>query len=103
VIFRLRQPGRRGQPQRGAHGLPAGRDSRQRAGRDRQPPVRLRAGAVNMAARAIRAGDGEIYLAGGVESMSRAPYSLPKAESGFAFGNLTAYDTALGWRYPNPK
>ncbi len=59
--------------------------------------------AVNTAFRAIRAGEGEIYLAGGVESMSRAPYSLPKAESGFAFGNLTAYDTALGWRYPNPK
>ncbi len=59
--------------------------------------------AVNMAARAIRAGDGEIFLAGGVESMSRAPYSLPKAEAGFSFGNLTAYDTALGWRYPNPK
>ncbi|PKN94347.1 MAG: acetyl-CoA C-acyltransferase [Chloroflexi bacterium HGW-Chloroflexi-6] len=59
--------------------------------------------AVNMAARAVRNGDGEIYLAGGVESMSRAPYSLPKAEEGFAFGNLTAYDTALGWRYPNPK
>lgn len=35
--------------------------------------------------------------------MSRAPYSLPKAESGYSFGNLTAYDTALGWRYPNPK
>jgi len=34
--------------------------------------------------------------------MSRAPYSLPKAESGYSFGNLTAYDTALGWRYPNP-
>ncbi len=59
--------------------------------------------AINMAARAIKAGEGEIYIAGGVESMSRAPYSLPKAESGFAFGNLTAYDTALGWRYPNPK
>src|SRR5512137_1571683 len=59
--------------------------------------------AVNMAARAIRAGEGEVFLAGGVESMSRAPYSLPKAESGFPFGNLTAYDTALGWRYPNPK
>ncbi len=59
--------------------------------------------AVNLAARAIRAGDGEIYIAGGVESMSRAPYSLPKAEEGFSFGNLTAYDTALGWRYPNPK
>ncbi len=59
--------------------------------------------AVNLAARAIRAGDGEVYIAGGVESMSRAPYSLPKAEEGFGFGNLTAYDTALGWRYPNPK
>jgi 3-oxoadipyl-CoA thiolase len=59
--------------------------------------------AVNIAARAIRAGEGEIFIAGGVESMSRAPYSLPKAEEGFGFGNLTAYDTALGWRYPNPK
>src|SRR3990172_5194408 len=59
--------------------------------------------AVNQAARAIKAGEGDIYIAGGVESMSRAPYSLPKAESGFPFGNLTAYDTALGWRYPNPK
>jgi acetyl-CoA acetyltransferase family protein len=56
-----------------------------------------------MAARAIKAGEGEVYIAGGVESMSRAPYSLPKAESGYPFGNLTAYDTALGWRYPNPK
>ena len=59
--------------------------------------------AVNMAARAIKAGEGDLYIAGGVESMSRAPYSLPKAESGFPFGNLTAYDTALGWRYPNPQ
>ncbi len=59
--------------------------------------------AINMAARAIIAGEGEVYIAGGVESMSRAPYSLPKAEAGFSFGNLTAYDTALGWRYPNPK
>jgi 3-oxoadipyl-CoA thiolase len=59
--------------------------------------------AVNIAARAIRAGEGDIFIAGGVESMSRAPYSLPKAEEGYGFGNLTAYDTALGWRYPNPK
>jgi 3-oxoadipyl-CoA thiolase len=58
--------------------------------------------AVNQAARAIKAGEGDVYIAGGVESMSRAPYSLPKAESGFPFGNLTAFDTALGWRYPNP-
>ena len=59
--------------------------------------------AFNQAARAIKAGEGEVYIAGGVETMSRAPYSLPKAESAFPFGNLTAYDTALGWRYPNPK
>ncbi len=59
--------------------------------------------AVNLAARAIRAGEGEIFIAGGVESMSRAPYSLAKSEQPFAFGNLTAWDTALGWRYPNPK
>jgi 3-oxoadipyl-CoA thiolase len=59
--------------------------------------------AVNQSARAIRAGEGEMYIAGGVESMSRAPYSLPKAEQPFSFGNLTAWDTALGWRYPNPK
>jgi 3-oxoadipyl-CoA thiolase len=59
--------------------------------------------AINQAARAIKAGEGEIYIAGGVESMSRAPYSIPKAEAGFSFGNLTAWDTALGWRYPNPK
>ncbi|HEX7567267.1 MAG TPA: thiolase family protein [Anaerolineaceae bacterium] len=59
--------------------------------------------AVNIAGRAIRCGDGDIYIAGGVESMSRAPYSVPKADQPFAFGNLTAWDTALGWRYPNPK
>jgi acetyl-CoA acyltransferase len=58
--------------------------------------------AINQAARAIKVGEGDTYIAGGVESMSRAPYSIPKAESGFSFGNLTAWDTALGWRYPNP-
>ena len=58
--------------------------------------------AVNQAFHAIKAEEGDVFIAGGVESMSRAPYSLPKAENGFAFGNLTAYDTALGWRYPNP-
>ncbi len=58
--------------------------------------------AINQAARAIKSGEGEVYIAGGVELMSRAPYSIPKAETGFSFGNLTAWDTALGWRYPNP-
>ena len=59
--------------------------------------------AINQAARAIKAGEGDVYIAGGVESMSRAPYSIPKSEAGYSFGNLTAWDTTLGWRYPNPK
>ena len=60
--------------------------------------------AVNQAARAIRAGEGEIFVAGGVESMTRAPYSIPKNPKAFGPpGNVTAWDTALGWRYPNPR
>lgn len=59
--------------------------------------------AINQAARAIWSGDYEVVIAGGVESMSRAPYVMSKNVSGKAlFGNLTAYDTALGWRFPNP-
>jgi len=60
--------------------------------------------AVNQAARAIACGEGDIYVAGGVESMTRAPYSLPKNPTGFGpSGNVTAFDTSLGWRYPNPR
>jgi len=59
--------------------------------------------AINTAARAIKVGDGDVYIAGGVESMSRAPWSFPKSTSAFPFGNITAFDTALGWRYPNEK
>jgi 3-oxoadipyl-CoA thiolase len=59
--------------------------------------------AINQAARAIKCGEGQVFIAGGVESMSRAPYSLPKSESAYPWGNLTAYDTTLGWRYPNKK
>jgi acetyl-CoA acetyltransferase family protein len=59
--------------------------------------------AVNAAARAIRAGEGHAFLAGGVESMTRAPWSMPKAAEAFPRGNVTAYDTTLGWRYPNPR
>ena len=59
--------------------------------------------AINGAARCIAAGEGDVYIAGGVESMSRAPWAVPKADKAFPFGNLTAYDTALGWRFPNPK
>jgi acetyl-CoA acetyltransferase family protein len=60
--------------------------------------------AVNQAARAIRCGEGEIFIAGGVESMTRAPYSFPKNSRPFGPpGNITGYDTTLGWRYPNPQ
>jgi 3-oxoadipyl-CoA thiolase len=60
--------------------------------------------AVNQAARAIKAGEGDVFVAGGVESMSRAPYSIPKNPRAWGPpGNITAYDTSLGWRYPNPK
>lgn len=59
--------------------------------------------AVNAAARGIIAGEGDAFLAGGVESMSRAPWAFPKNEKAFGFGNVTVYDTALGWRFPNPK
>ncbi len=60
--------------------------------------------AVIQASRAVWSGDADVMVAGGVESMSRAPYALPKNVSGGAmFGNLTAYDTALGWRFPNAK
>lgn len=59
--------------------------------------------AVIQGMRAIRSNEANLIIAGGVESMSRAPYSMPKNVSGKAtFGNLTVYDTALGWRYPNP-
>ncbi|MCX7802734.1 MAG: 3-oxoadipyl-CoA thiolase [Meiothermus ruber] len=59
--------------------------------------------AVASAARAIWAGEGQVYLGGGVESMSRAPWVMPKAEKGFATGNVTLYDTTLGWRLVNPR
>ncbi len=59
--------------------------------------------AVNAAVRAIKAGEGRAYIAGGVESMTRAPWSMPKAAEAFPRGNVTVYDTTLGWRYPNPR
>ena len=59
--------------------------------------------AVNMAYRAIKVGEGDVFIAGGVESMSRGPYSVPKPEMGYPWGNQTMWDTAFGWRYPHPK
>jgi 3-oxoadipyl-CoA thiolase len=59
--------------------------------------------AINQAARAIKAGEGDVYIAGGVESMSRSPYSMAKGERAYPTGHTTIYDTTLGWRYPNPR
>ncbi|HEX2011651.1 MAG TPA: acetyl-CoA C-acyltransferase, partial [Roseateles sp.] len=56
--------------------------------------------AVGSAARAIRAGEAQLMIAGGVESMSRAPFVMPKAESAFARANAV-YDTTIGWRFIN--
>ncbi|MFD1795467.1 3-oxoadipyl-CoA thiolase [Paracoccus aurantiacus] len=58
--------------------------------------------AVGMAARAIKAGDCDLVIAGGVESMSRAPFVMPKAETAFSRSNAV-YDTTIGWRFVNPK
>jgi 3-oxoadipyl-CoA thiolase len=58
--------------------------------------------AVNQAARMIAVGDADVAIAGGVESMSRAPFSLPRGPQHPKAGNVTAWDTSLGWRYPNP-
>ena len=58
--------------------------------------------AVGLAARGIKAGELDLVIAGGVESMSRAPFVMPKAETAFSRAN-TVYDTTIGWRFVNPK
>jgi acetyl-CoA C-acetyltransferase len=58
--------------------------------------------AVGQLARAIRAGDSDIGIAGGVESMSRAPFVMPKADTAFSRANAV-YDTTIGWRFVNPR
>src|ERR687898_2287283 len=59
--------------------------------------------AVAQAARAVMLGEADVYVGGGVESMSRAPWVVPKPGRAFSTGNATMYDTTLGWRMVNPK
>jgi 3-oxoadipyl-CoA thiolase len=59
--------------------------------------------AVVSACHAIAAGDGDLFVAGGVESMSRAPLVMAKPDMAWPRGNQTAWDTTLGWRFPNPR
>jgi 3-oxoadipyl-CoA thiolase len=55
------------------------------------------------ACHAVQVGDGDLFVAGGVESMSRAPFVVAKPDKAFPRGNQVMYDTHLGWRFPNPK
>ncbi len=59
--------------------------------------------AVNDAARAIKAGEGDVFIAGGTESMTRAPFVMAKPADGYPRGDLKMYDTTIGWRFTNPK
>jgi acetyl-CoA C-acetyltransferase len=59
--------------------------------------------AVNQSARAVKLDEGDVYLAGGVESMSRAPWVVPKPERALPRGEQTMHDTTLGWRLVNPR
>jgi acetyl-CoA acetyltransferase family protein len=59
--------------------------------------------AVADAARAVMLGEADVYVGGGVESMSRAPWAVPKPERAFPTGHATTYDTTLGWRFVNPR
>ena len=59
--------------------------------------------AINSAAHAIAVGDGDVFVAGGVESMTRAPYVMAKPEAAFDRGNRELFDTTLGWRFTNPR
>jgi acetyl-CoA C-acetyltransferase len=59
--------------------------------------------AIVSASHAVQSGDGDLFVAGGVESMSRAPLAMPKPDKAFPRGNQVVYDTVLGWRFPNPQ
>ncbi len=59
--------------------------------------------AVNQAGRAVGADEGDLFVAGGVEMMTRAPLVMPKGAAPYARGDVTVYDSVLGWRFPNPR
>ncbi|MBI3183760.1 MAG: thiolase family protein [Myxococcales bacterium] len=59
--------------------------------------------AVIQGCRMIRLGEAEVVVSGGVESMTRAPWAMPKPADGFPTGKWEVYDTSLGWRFPNPR
>lgn len=88
--------------QKKAYGIAAGGPSRRCTRCHHQPAVRLWPRRRGSAARAIRAGEARLMIAGGVESMSRAPFVMPKADSAFSRSNAI-YDTTIGWRFINKQ
>ena len=100
-LFRLRQPGRRGQPQRCAHGAVAGGLPESVPGLTLNRLCASGLDAVGAAGRAIRAGEIDFAIAGGVESMTRAPFVMGKAPEAFS-RSADIYDTTIGWRFINP-
>jgi acetyl-CoA acyltransferase len=99
---RLRQPGRRGQPQRGPHGALLAGTRPCGSRRDRQPALRLGPRRRGGRGPRHRAGEARLVLAGGVESMSRAPFVMGKAETAFS-RTAQMHDTTIGWRFVNPR
>ncbi|HTM07430.1 MAG TPA: thiolase family protein [Verrucomicrobiae bacterium] len=59
--------------------------------------------AINQAGRAVALEDGDLFIAGGVESMTRSPWVMLKTANPFQQGNMTVYDSTVGWRFPNPR
>ncbi len=102
VYFGQRQRRRRGEPQRRPDGRPAGRSAHHRPRRHREPAVRLRPRSGDPGRPRRRRRDASIVLAGGVESMTRAPYVLPKSDRPFPAGTPSC-TRHLGWRMVNPR
>ena len=103
-LLRLRQPGGRGQPKRRAHGALLAGLPESVAGRDAEPALRVGPlGGRRRRCHAIVAGDGDLFVAGGVESMSRAPLVMAKPSTRSRAETRRSEDTTLGWRFPNPR
>ena len=100
---RLREPGGRGQPQRRADGALLAGLPVEVGGQTVNRLCGVGLQAINSAAHAIAVGDGDVFIAGGVESMTRAPYVMAKPEAACERGDRELYDTTLGWRFTNPQ
>ena len=102
-LLRRCEPGGRGQPQRRAHGALLAGLPESVAGVTVNRLCASGLAAVSSACHAVIAGDGDLFVAGGAESMSRAPFVMGKPETALPRGDRQLLDTTLGWRFVNPK